>query len=55
MEFPWYLNEEAAKIGSCQQTVSEILKQLQSDGLIRLSRNHREITILKPARLINSF
>lgn len=44
----------AAMIGSCQQTVSEILKQFEEDGLIRISRNRREITILKPAKLAKS-
>lgn len=44
----------AAMIGSCQQTVSEILKQLQEDGMIRVSRKNREITILKPSELISS-
>jgi CRP/FNR family transcriptional regulator len=44
----------AAMIGSCQQTVSEILKQLQEDGLIRISRQNREITILNPAELIGT-
>lgn len=44
----------AAMIGSCQQTVSEVLKQLQEDGLIRISRKGREIIILDPARLVTS-
>ncbi len=44
----------AAMIGSCQQTVSEILKQLEDDGLIRISRNRREITILNPADFLKS-
>jgi len=42
----------ASMIGSCQQTVSEILKQFEKEGLIRISRNRREITILKPATLV---
>ncbi len=41
----------ASMIGSCQQTVSEILKQFEKDGLIRISRNRREIVILKPVSL----
>jgi CRP/FNR family transcriptional regulator len=45
----------AAMIGSCQQTVSEILKQLEENGLIRISRNRREITILKPSKISKSF
>jgi CRP/FNR family transcriptional regulator len=45
----------AAMIGSCQQTVSEILKQLEENGLIRISRNRREITILKPSKFAKSF
>lgn len=53
---PLRLTQEqiAAMIGSCQQTVSGILTQLQEDGLIRISRKKREITILKPARILNS-
>jgi CRP-like cAMP-binding protein len=45
----------AAMIGSCQQTVSEVLKQLEENGLIRISRNRREITILKPSKFAKSF
>ncbi len=45
----------AAMIGSCQQTVSEILSQLQDDGLIKMSRKTREITIVKPSRFENTF
>jgi len=41
----------AAMIGSCQQTVSEILKQFESEGIIRISRNRREIVFLKPVSL----
>jgi len=44
----------AAMIGSCQQTVSEILKQLEDGGLIRMSRNRREITILNLADFVKS-
>lgn len=36
----------AAMIGSCQQTVSEALKRLEAEGLIRFS--HRGIIVLKP-------
>lgn len=42
----------ASMIGSCQQTVSEILKQFEKEGLVRISRNRREITILKPVSLV---
>lgn len=42
----------ASMIGSCQQTVSEILKQFEMEGLIRVSRNRREIVILKPVSLV---
>lgn len=51
--FPVKLTQEqiAAMIGSCQQTVSEILKQLQQDGMVRISRRSREITILNPDSL----
>ncbi|MEW6410301.1 MAG: Crp/Fnr family transcriptional regulator [Nitrospirota bacterium] len=41
----------AAMTGSCQQTVSEILKRLEEDGLIQVSK--KEITILKPAKILN--
>lgn len=41
----------AAMIGSCQQTVSEILKQFEKEGIIQISRNRREIIILKPLSL----
>ncbi len=40
----------AAMTGSCQQTVSESLKRLQEEGLIRVSR--REITIIKPLEML---
>lgn len=36
----------ASMIGSCQQTVSELLKSLQKDGLISVSK--KEITIINP-------
>jgi CRP/FNR family transcriptional regulator, cyclic AMP receptor protein len=42
----------ASMIGSCQQTVSEILKQFEAEGMIRVSRNRREIIILKPVSLV---
>lgn len=42
----------ASMIGSCQQTVSELLKQFETEGLIRVSRNRREIVILKPVSLV---
>ncbi|MEK7827077.1 MAG: helix-turn-helix domain-containing protein, partial [Thermodesulfobacteriota bacterium] len=42
----------ASMIGSCQQTVSAVLKQFEMEGLIRVSRNRREIIILKPVSLV---
>jgi CRP-like cAMP-binding protein len=49
---PFALTQEqiASMAGSCQQTVSETLKRLQADGLIRVSR--AGITILKPAEVL---
>ena len=41
----------ASMIGSCQQTVSEILKQFEKEGIIQISCNRREIIILKPVSL----
>jgi CRP/FNR family cyclic AMP-dependent transcriptional regulator len=41
----------AACTGSCQQTVSETLKSLQDDGLIRVSK--KQITILKPLEIMD--
>lgn len=41
----------ASMIGSCQQTVSEILKQFEKEGIIQISHNRREIIILKPVSL----
>ena len=41
----------AAMTGSCQQTVSEVMRQLQSDGLILVSR--KEITLLNPRQAMN--
>jgi len=41
----------AACTGSCQQTVSETLKALQDDGLIRVSK--KQITILKPLEIMD--
>ena len=41
----------AACTGSCQQTVSETLKALQDDGLIRISK--KQIIILKPLEIMD--
>lgn len=41
----------AAMTGSCQQTVSETMKQLEQEGLIRMSG--KEIILLKPSEAIN--
>ncbi len=49
---PTHLTQEkiAEMIGSCQQTVSETLKQLEQDGIINISR--KKITLLKPAEIM---
>lgn len=54
VSFPLNLTQEdlAAMTGSCQQTVSEILKGLQEQGLIRVSR--REITIVEPLKMLEA-
>lgn len=41
----------AAMIGSCQQTVSETLRQLEREGFIKVSK--REILLLKPLEALN--
>ncbi len=41
----------AACTGSCQQTVSEILKLLQDEGIIHVSK--KKITILKPLEIMD--
>ena len=40
----------AAMIGSCQQTVSDLLTQFQNDSLISIVR--KEITILDPLEML---
>ncbi|MBI5249225.1 MAG: Crp/Fnr family transcriptional regulator [Desulfomonile tiedjei] len=52
VSFPLTLTQEdiAAMTGSCQQTISETLKGLQEEGLIRVSR--REITIMNPLEML---
>lgn len=40
----------AAMTGSCQQTISETLKRLQTEGLIKVSR--KNITIIKPREML---
>ncbi|MBI5248629.1 MAG: Crp/Fnr family transcriptional regulator [Desulfomonile tiedjei] len=52
VSFPVSLTQEdlAAMTGSCQQTVSETLKKLQQEGLVRVSK--KEITIVKPLELL---
>ncbi len=49
---PLRLTQEqmAAMVGSCQQTVCQLLKRSQEEGLIRVEK--KQITILDPARLI---
>lgn len=41
----------AAMIGSCQQTVSEILHRLEQEGVIRVTR--KEISVLDPAAMLS--
>ncbi len=52
ISFPLELTQEdiASMTGSCQQTVSETLKKLQQEGIIRVSR--KEITIIQPAEML---
>lgn len=54
IKVPINLTQEqiASLTGSCQQTVSETLKQLQQDGLIQISR--KEITLLNLREIINT-
>ena len=40
----------ASLTGSCQQTISETMKQLQAEGFIRM--NKREIVLLNPEKLL---
>lgn len=53
IKVPINLTQEqmASLTGSCQQTVSESLKELQQIGLIQISR--KEITLLNPRQIIN--
>jgi predicted transcriptional regulator len=37
-------------VGSCQQTVSELLKEYQEDGLIKT--DNRQVTVINPLRLL---
>ncbi len=41
----------ASLTGSCQQTISESLKELQQNGLIQISK--KEITLLNPLQIID--
>lgn len=43
----------ASMIGSCQQTVSEILKQLEEAGIIKVSKNRR--IEIDPHKILKSF
>lgn len=53
VEIPISLTQEqiAAMTGSCQQTVSELLKKFQGENLIQVSR--RKITVLNPLKLLS--
>lgn len=50
---PLNLTQEqmASMTGSCQQTVSEALKELQQSGLIQITK--KEITLLNPLKIID--
>jgi CRP-like cAMP-binding protein len=53
VKVPIHLTQEqmASLTGSCQQTVSETLKELQQNGWIQISK--REITLLNPLQILN--
>ncbi|MFH1488419.1 MAG: Crp/Fnr family transcriptional regulator [Pseudomonadota bacterium] len=53
IKVPINLTQEqmASLTGSCQQTVSETLKELQQNGLIRISK--KEITLLNPLQILD--
>ncbi|MEW6670449.1 MAG: Crp/Fnr family transcriptional regulator [Thermodesulfobacteriota bacterium] len=53
IKVPISLTQEqmASLTGSCQQTVSETLKELQQNGLIRISK--KEITLLNPLHILD--
>jgi len=53
IKVPVNLTQEqmASLTGSCQQTVSETLKELQQNGLIQISK--KEITLLNPLEILN--
>ncbi|MDF1593124.1 MAG: Crp/Fnr family transcriptional regulator [Desulfobacterales bacterium] len=53
IKVPINLTQEqmASLTGSCQQTVSETLKELQQSGLIQISK--KEITLLNPLQIID--
>lgn len=40
----------AAMTGSCQQTISELLKEYQEEGLLQVERRH--IVVLQPLKLL---
>ena len=53
IKVPINLTQEqmASLTGSCQQTVSETLKELQENGLIKVTR--KEITLLNPLQILD--
>lgn len=53
IKVPISLTQEqmASLTGSCQQTVSETLKELQQNGLIKIAK--KEITLLNPLQIID--
>lgn len=54
LTIPIRLTQEqlAAMVGSCQQTVSELLKEYQEQGLIEI--RNRQITVVHPLRLLKT-
>jgi CRP-like cAMP-binding protein len=52
LTIPIKLTQEqlASMVGSCQQTVSELLKEYQEDGLIKT--DNRQVTVINPLRLL---
>jgi len=54
LTIPIKLTQEqlASMVGSCQQTVSELLKEYQEAGLIGIK--NRQITVINPLRLLET-
>ena len=54
LTIPIKLTQEqlASMVGSCQQTVCELLKEYQAEGLINIQ--NRQITVTNPLRLLEA-